>query len=375
MGKLNWETQLLHFSHAHLLQLTNLEGVGGGHHECHGCKSPVSGWIYRCNLCNYDLHQTCSQIPQQITHPIDTHVLNLLAQPAYEGGYYMCNACCQKSKGFSFHCSLCQIDLHPSCATLPLNFNHPNHSHTLKLCFTPPYPDKAFCCDICNKPGKDSWHYHCSQCLFDLHVPCTAKTTPTSTSNSASVPKASSQYNREVPLRAAPSPAYIRPIMNAVDPISQISSLVSVPGRLLNQIFQSPNSRSLYRPSPRPVMMAGHMSVHQSAPSSGSPAYYMNMPTTPMQRAALINNSPVYNNYSSNNRPAASSHSHMKSAINEIFDAAGEYLTGNNDNQGDPSNSTGFDVGDGSGAFDFSSFGDSLNFGGLDFGGLDLGGL
>lgn len=169
MGKSDWERQIQHFSHDHPLELTNTEEVG---HECFGCKSAATGWIYRCNQCNIDLHLSCSAIPLQIKHPVDPHPLCLLSQPVYKGGHFMCNACGINSKGFPFHCSLCQTDLHPSCANLPLQFYHPYHSHALALSFTPPYPQKVFSCDVCNKPGKDSWHYHCSHCLFDVHVTC-----------------------------------------------------------------------------------------------------------------------------------------------------------------------------------------------------------
>lgn len=159
----------MHFSHDHPLVLTNMTEAG---HQCFGCKSAAAGWIYRCNPCNFDLHLSCSAIPLQIKHPFDIHPLTLLARPVYGGGIFKCDACGQESSGFPFHCSLCQTDLHPSCANLPLQFNHPNHSHTLGLSFTSPYPQKVFYCNVCSKPGKDSWQYHCAQCSFDAHVTC-----------------------------------------------------------------------------------------------------------------------------------------------------------------------------------------------------------
>lgn len=176
MGKSDWERQIQHFSHDHPLELTNIEEVG---HECFGCKSAATGWMYRCNKCNFDLHMSCSAIPLQIKHPVDSHPLVLLAQPIYQSGHFMCNACGINSKGFPFHCTFCKTDLHPSCANLPLQFYHPYHCHALALSFTPPYPQKVFSCDVCNKPGKDSWHYHCSQCLFDVHVTCINLTSQT----------------------------------------------------------------------------------------------------------------------------------------------------------------------------------------------------
>lgn len=168
MGNSEWERQIQHFCHDHPLVLTNMEEVG---HECSGCKSAATGWIYRCNYCNFDLHLSCSAIPLQIKHPVDPHPLCLLAQPVYKGGHFKCDACGMNSKGFSFHCSLCQTDLHPFCANLPLQFYHPSHPH-VALSLIPPYPQKVFSCDVCHNPGTDSWHYHCSHCFFDVHVTC-----------------------------------------------------------------------------------------------------------------------------------------------------------------------------------------------------------
>lgn len=186
MGKSEWERQLLHFSHDHPLELVNMTEAG---HQCFGCKSAAAGWIYRCNTCNFDLHMGCSAIPLQIKHPSDIHPLNLLARPIYEGGIFKCDACGQDSTGFPFHCSLCQTDIHPSCANLQLQFNHPSHLHTLGLSFTCPYPHKVFYCDVCKKPGKDSWLYHCSQCLFDVHVTCINLTSQTNPNPNLPQPK------------------------------------------------------------------------------------------------------------------------------------------------------------------------------------------
>ncbi|GLJ22247.1 hypothetical protein SUGI_0418280 [Cryptomeria japonica] len=70
-------------------------------------------------------------------------------------GACLCGACGQEMRqGFSFRCSLCKLDQHPSCVNLPMKFNHPHHpQHTLALCFVPPYPDKAFICDVCKQFG------------------------------------------------------------------------------------------------------------------------------------------------------------------------------------------------------------------------------
>ncbi|GLJ39244.1 hypothetical protein SUGI_0800640 [Cryptomeria japonica] len=170
--------ELQHFSHPHILKLSTWNGGAPGDQlNCKGCIKPIAnGLIYSCKPCNFYLHLSCAQIPQQINHPADNHVLNLLSSPwAYSEGPCLCDACGQEMKqGFSFHCSLCRLDLHPSCANLPMKFNHPHHpEHTLALCFVPPYPDKSFICDVCKQFGRGLWHYHCSECQYDSHVTCT----------------------------------------------------------------------------------------------------------------------------------------------------------------------------------------------------------
>ncbi|KAK6928637.1 DC1 [Dillenia turbinata] len=164
-----------HFSHHHPLHLSNL------HLQptqilpsCSGCKLKASGGlIYCCQPCNYFLHISCSQKPQQITHPFDqNHVLSLLPIPIYPGGLFNCDACGKQSNGFSYHCNSCNIDLHITCASMALSLNHPSHHHQLNLTFSPPYVNKSFSCDICKNLGSNHWLYRCNMCEFDAHLEC-----------------------------------------------------------------------------------------------------------------------------------------------------------------------------------------------------------
>ncbi|XP_042405117.1 UPF0481 protein At3g47200-like [Zingiber officinale] len=59
-------------------------------------------------------------------------------------------------------------------ARLPQKLRHPAHpTHLLTLRFLPNYASSRFLCDACGHDG-DSFCYSCSQCDFDLHLPCTA---------------------------------------------------------------------------------------------------------------------------------------------------------------------------------------------------------
>lgn len=180
MGKIDQqpETVIHHFSHSHPLHLSH-------HHpqptlnlaSCAGCKLEVTGFIYNCKPCNYFLHVSCSRMSQQITHQFHSaHPLSLFPKPAYPEGLFNCDACGKRGDGFSYHCGVCNIDLHILCALKPLIINHLSHHHQLALLFSPPYDNKRFSCDICGQIGSDHWLYRCQECEFDAHLSCaTAK--------------------------------------------------------------------------------------------------------------------------------------------------------------------------------------------------------
>ncbi|XP_038723612.1 uncharacterized protein LOC120015312 [Tripterygium wilfordii] len=173
------EPCIQHFSHPHHLQLSNYDQtfLAQTLSFCSCCKLKVSGWIYTCIPCNFFLDISCSKMPQQITHPFDqNHVLYLLSSPAYPQGFFCCDACGKQGNGFSYHCGVCNIDLHTQCASMPLLVTHQAHQHQLQLTFSPPYYHRNFSCDLCKNLGSNQWVYRCNSCDFDAHLSCaTAK--------------------------------------------------------------------------------------------------------------------------------------------------------------------------------------------------------
>ena len=127
-----------------------------------------------------------SRLPQQITHPFDqNHTLSLLPKPLYPEGLFNCDACGKEGNSFSYHCGLCNIDLHTTCASMPLMLSHQSHYHQLNLTFSSPDDNKSFSCDICMEQlGVKQWRYRCSLCDFDAHLGCaTANPRPPLTQN------------------------------------------------------------------------------------------------------------------------------------------------------------------------------------------------
>lgn len=181
MGKLEHDLQILHFSHPHPLDLnsnhqTLVPNNTISSYICAGCKVPPNSsddYIYSCNPCNFHLHKSCTKFPQQITHTSHaSHPLTLLPLAVYPGGLFNCDACNRRGNGFSYHCHVCDFDLHVACASMPLSVEHYAHVHPLLLTFKNPYEAKGFSCDICSKIGSKQWLYRCGICDFDAHMHC-----------------------------------------------------------------------------------------------------------------------------------------------------------------------------------------------------------
>ncbi|KAF8403914.1 hypothetical protein HHK36_012020 [Tetracentron sinense] len=166
------ETGIQHFSHVHPLQLSNLQQERQV--QCNGCNEQCTELAYRCLPCNYTLHKSCAQIPRSIKHPSHPdHPLTLLATPPYANTSFSCDACGRQGSAFSFHCAICEFDIHANCASLPRKILHQAHPHELLLLYASPYGEVTYTCDICGAIGSDHhWMYRCATCGFDAHLGC-----------------------------------------------------------------------------------------------------------------------------------------------------------------------------------------------------------
>lgn len=187
MGKLSYEPYIDHFSHPHPLQLTTIQSqplMNLSIAICSCCSRRFDGgYLYTCRSCSvgqlqggrgFALHAACAQMPPLISHPSHPkHPLSLLPAPPYQGSStFNCDGCSHSGSGFCYHCSECDFDLHPTCASKPLTTAHPRHDHQLSLEFFPPYDIRGFSCDVCGGTGKNHWLYRCSYCEFDAHLDC-----------------------------------------------------------------------------------------------------------------------------------------------------------------------------------------------------------
>ncbi|XP_042029979.1 uncharacterized protein LOC121776895 [Salvia splendens] len=170
---------ITHFSHPHPLLLSNNPPT----QHCSACNlpTPAAAATYVCiiNSCSFGLHPKCSLLPHQISHPFDhQHALTLYPRPVYPEGLFNCDACGNRGGAFSYHCSPCGVDLHTTCASLPLSLTHRLHNHALALTFSAPYLGNSFSCDVCKKLGSKTWLYRCAACEFDVHLTCVAAVVP-----------------------------------------------------------------------------------------------------------------------------------------------------------------------------------------------------
>ncbi|XVE96935.1 hypothetical protein REPUB_Repub02eG0267000 [Reevesia pubescens] len=155
-----------HFTHNHPLTQVyeNKEFL------CDGCKTLGFGTRYRCHDCDFDLHEHCSACPMVFSsfmHPQHNLTLALLYPQANHQTLHACDVRGDLVEGLFYRCQLCDFDVHPICTQLPEHVRHIMHpNHLLKLqSFHPGW------CVVC-KGMCTSWRYRCQLCCFDLHLEC-----------------------------------------------------------------------------------------------------------------------------------------------------------------------------------------------------------
>ncbi|XVF55197.1 hypothetical protein PTKIN_Ptkin06aG0017500 [Pterospermum kingtungense] len=156
-----------HFTHCH-----PLTGVSANaEFLCDGCKTFGFGTRYRCEPCNFDLHDHCATCPMELSSFMHEHVLKLVVRKPKSRcqNDRVCDLCGDPVEGLFYRCYL------------PEYVRHVMHKdHPLRLQRS--VPGRCMVCeDTCM-----SWHYRCGLCCFDLHLecvlaPCADETTTTST--------------------------------------------------------------------------------------------------------------------------------------------------------------------------------------------------
>ncbi|GFY89964.1 cysteine/histidine-rich C1 domain family protein [Actinidia rufa] len=153
--------EISHFSHPqHKLKFEYTEAL----FKCDGCKEVGIGSRYRCATCDYDLHMHCALPTPTLSHPFYTKCsFQFHPRPPGPTPRY-CNACEKDITGFLYHCKDCGFDLHPCCAKLPVVLSDDD----VKLYL---YRKVSAPCHRCGRKGR-SWSYRSSCKKYNLHVAC-----------------------------------------------------------------------------------------------------------------------------------------------------------------------------------------------------------
>ncbi|XP_052211320.1 uncharacterized protein LOC127814100 [Diospyros lotus] len=155
------------------------KGSGIHNFSCSYCDLPLEGMFLVCLHCHHSVHQSCSQFPQEISHPINQHRHPFTLQSVVQIASF-CHLCGKLiTKRFSFQCRKCDdLNLDFRCASLkPTKI-----SHDLELQiqnFSHPHPFTAFenpmnfpfSCRLCELPIKDTI-FTCFQCKLIVHISC-----------------------------------------------------------------------------------------------------------------------------------------------------------------------------------------------------------
>ncbi|OAY29464.1 uncharacterized protein LOC110601211 [Manihot esculenta] len=154
-------SEISHFSHPlHPLKFVYSEFP----FKCDGCKEVGIGSRYKCSKCDFDLHMHCAIPSPSIFHPFYYKCsFQFMSRPPGDKPRY-CNACERIVSGFLYHCRDCGFDLHPCCAKLPMVLD----DGEVKLYL---HRKVSATCHKCGRQGR-SWSYRSSCKKYNLHVAC-----------------------------------------------------------------------------------------------------------------------------------------------------------------------------------------------------------
>ncbi|XP_017978179.1 PREDICTED: uncharacterized protein LOC18595136 isoform X3 [Theobroma cacao] len=154
---------------------------------CKACCQEIFDQHYACEDCEYYLHETCTTLPYEVSHPLHRqHPLKLFT----DIGAFPCSQCRDYSDGFSYICYPCDFKLDVKCAAIPIAPNKEgrgqiemerlsklcpfNHNHKLEFFNCRANVIKDLKCYACLLPIVGS-AYRCRECFYTYaHESCLA---------------------------------------------------------------------------------------------------------------------------------------------------------------------------------------------------------
>ncbi|KAL0375253.1 UNVERIFIED_CONTAM: hypothetical protein Sradi_3441000 [Sesamum radiatum] len=191
---------ILHFTHpAH--PLTPFDSQQD--YLCNGCKTPGNGKRYRCQRCDFDLHDYCGTCPRLLSSFMHkNHSLSLVTRkPGARQVHRICDVCRDTVEGLFYRCKECEFDVHPLCTQLPEKLQHALHkTHPLILqsSMVPGF------CAVC-RGSCSSWRYRCGVCKFDIHLECVlVPVVPCTEKGQGSKERGVPMYDQGIPFQPPP---------------------------------------------------------------------------------------------------------------------------------------------------------------------------
>lgn len=178
-------TELVHSLHPdHFLVLQAKSHQNAGRFHCSCCSEASSGFVYSCEMCNFNLDIECALetlsaleagVAEELQHFAHDHLLSLRY---FKGDSEPnCNACKQPVHGLCYYCLTCKsFVLHKSYCHMSLELKHPFHPQHPLTILSRPQEKRYFYCNACNRKST-GFTYHCAECNFFLDIKC-ASTNP-----------------------------------------------------------------------------------------------------------------------------------------------------------------------------------------------------
>ncbi|XP_021295902.1 uncharacterized protein LOC110425337 [Herrania umbratica] len=174
------ERSLSYTSQAHKEHLLLFYNKYNG--PCNACGNSIdNGEAYRCKSCNFNVHWTCTLLPQIARHKCDEHSLKLTYREVNDySEYHSCDICEERRNPniWFYHCALCDKSAHPKCVLGDYPFiklgirisSKTDHSHSLipvqKVYL---YPECSKCGQLCLDLALECAERRCS---FIIHWRC-----------------------------------------------------------------------------------------------------------------------------------------------------------------------------------------------------------
>ncbi|KAK4835339.1 hypothetical protein QYF36_008529 [Acer negundo] len=99
---------------------------------CH-CRALGSGLRFRCEQCEFDLHDECENVEQTTTHDFyKNNIFNFFREPPDHSIFIYCAMCGGLVEGFVYYCEELKKYLHPCCQGLPSKFKFYHLEFTLR---------------------------------------------------------------------------------------------------------------------------------------------------------------------------------------------------------------------------------------------------